>query len=227
MTRAELLDELARRIAAVARPHPVRVGIDGWHGVGKTTLADGLRDRLAARGRPVIRASIDDFHHPSAVRYRQGRYSGRGYYEDAFDLAALRRRLLAPLGLAGDRRYVTAAFDLDADAPVAPDEREAPPDAILLCDGIFLFRPELDDAWDYRVLVRRGSRAGSLRRALRRAGREPRTKEEWENLWRRYDEAWRLYQGGATGVGRFRRADAVVDNTNLNAPRLLPPYGAR
>jgi cytidylate kinase len=34
--------ELAERILAVERPHPVRVAIDGCSAAGKTTFADGL-----------------------------------------------------------------------------------------------------------------------------------------------------------------------------------------
>jgi uridine kinase len=85
MERIALLEELSGRIAAMERPHPVRVGIDGVDGVGKTTLANELVDPLRQRGLPVIRASIDGFHHPRTVRYRRGRSSPEGYYRDSFN----------------------------------------------------------------------------------------------------------------------------------------------
>src|SRR5687768_8892138 len=84
MNRPALLEALADRIAAVVRPHPLRVAIDGVDGVGKTTLANELVDPLRRRGRPVIRASIDGFHNPRSVRYRLGRSSPEGYYKDSF-----------------------------------------------------------------------------------------------------------------------------------------------
>ena len=72
---ASLLD---RRADAVASLHPdrvVRVAIDGVDGAGKTMLADALAPLIVAQGRPVIRASVDDFHNPREVRYARGKYS--------------------------------------------------------------------------------------------------------------------------------------------------------
>lgn len=53
------MDDIASQMAAIARPHSVRVAIDGVDAAGKTTFADELAPRLTALGRPVIRASID------------------------------------------------------------------------------------------------------------------------------------------------------------------------
>jgi uridine kinase len=82
MERAALLEVLADRITGVVRPHPIRVAIDGVDGVGKTTLANELVDPIRRRGVPVIRASIDGFHHPRSVRYRRGRRSPEGYFRE-------------------------------------------------------------------------------------------------------------------------------------------------
>src|SRR5215470_12010830 len=41
LLRQRVLDELARQIDAIHRPHPVRVAIDGIDAAGKTTLIDG------------------------------------------------------------------------------------------------------------------------------------------------------------------------------------------
>ena len=45
-------------------------------------LADELIEPLRARGRSVIRASIDGFHNPREIRHQQGRDCPKGYYED-------------------------------------------------------------------------------------------------------------------------------------------------
>ena len=95
MRRTELLDMLTRRIVDVRRSHPVRVAIDGVDGVGKTTLADELAFVVSRHDRPVIRASIDGFHHPRSVRYRLGRSSAEGYFRDSFDHAASPRLVSA------------------------------------------------------------------------------------------------------------------------------------
>jgi uridine kinase len=57
-------------------------------------LADELAPVVEAYGEVVTRISADDFLRPSEERYRQGRLSPEGYYEDSFDHAALRRAVL-------------------------------------------------------------------------------------------------------------------------------------
>jgi uridine kinase len=61
--------------------------------------------------------------------------------------------LLEPLGPGGDRRYRAAYFHGWRDAPIDSPERLAPRDAVLLVDGVFLLRPEINDRWDYRIFV--------------------------------------------------------------------------
>src|SRR5262245_16501194 len=119
MKRSIFIEELAERIAAVTRPHPVRVAIDGVDGVGKTTLADELVEPLRRHGRAVIRASIDGFHNPRSIRYKLGRTSPEGYFRDSFNYSALTTDLLTPLGPGGSRIYRSAVFDYRMDSEVA------------------------------------------------------------------------------------------------------------
>lgn len=216
-TRQAVLDELADRIVAIERPHPVRVAIDGVDAAGKTTLADELAPLVEARGRPAIRASLDGFHRPRAERYRRGADSPEGYYHDSFDYLALRAALLTPLGPDGDRRYRTAAFDYRADAPLVAPPREAAPDAILFLDGIFLLRPELVAAWDFSIFV-----AITFDEMIRRAvvrdrdlfGSEAAVRDRYE---RRYLPAQRTYLAQARPQ---ERVDVVVENTRPECPVL-------
>jgi uridine kinase len=153
LTRSALLAELARRIEAVRREHPVRVAIDGIDAAGKTTLADELVEPLQRLGRPVIRASIDRFHNCARVRHRRGRESPEGYYLDSFDHAGLVSALLAPLGPGGSRLYRSGIFDHRTDSPVREPAQRAAADAILLFDGVFLLRRELRRYWDFSVFL--------------------------------------------------------------------------
>src|SRR5262245_11296876 len=126
MKRATLIEVMAERIVSVTRPHPVRVAIDGVHGVGKAVLADELAGPVSNRGRPVIRASIDGLHNPRSFRYRLGRNSPEGYFRDSFNYPALTTVLLAPLGPGGTRRYRRAIFDYRTDSePTTPFETAA------------------------------------------------------------------------------------------------------
>jgi uridine kinase len=143
MERRELLKDLASRIAAVELAHPVRVAVDGVDAAGKTMLANELAQFIDGLGRPVIRASIDGFHNPAAIRRRRGSASPEGYFEDSFNYDALLSALLQPLGPSGSRDFRRAVFDFRADQPVETPIEHAPPNAILLFDGVFLLRPRL------------------------------------------------------------------------------------
>lgn len=153
MRRQEVLEQLAAHIGALSYPHPLRVAVDGIDTAGKTTLASELVRPLQARGRTVIRASIDSFHRPRNERYQRGADSSEGYYWDSFDYPALRDALLRPLGPLGSRRYRSSVFDVYSDRPRIGEEELAPENAVLVMDGVFLLRPELDDMWEYRVWV--------------------------------------------------------------------------
>lgn len=92
--RKHLLTELAHRVVLVSPDRTIRVAIDGADGAGKTTFADELGNSVSALGRPVIRASVDGFHNPKGVRYQRGRLSSRGFFDDSYNYAALKKYLL-------------------------------------------------------------------------------------------------------------------------------------
>jgi uridine kinase len=217
-SREEMVARLAGAIAAIERSHPTRVAIDGPDAAGKSTLADELERELRARGRDVIRASIDGFHRRGAERYRRGADSPRGYFEDSFDVAALRDVLLDPLGPGGDLRHVRAIFDFRRDEPLDRAVEVASSDAVLIVDGVFLLRRELHASWDLRVFVSAGLDE-TLRRALERDAALFGSRAEIERRYRaRYIPGQRLY------FARCRpeeAADLVVVNDDPSRPVLV------
>src|SRR5262249_54385929 len=108
---------------------------------------------ISKRGRAVIRASVDGFHNPRAVRYQLGRSSPEGYFRDSFNYAALTTKLLGPLSPGGSRLYCPAVFNYRTDSEIPIRFETAAPDAILLFDGVFLQRQELLSYWDLTVFV--------------------------------------------------------------------------
>ena len=152
-TRDELLSRLAEAVESITIAHPTRVAIDGPPAAGKTTLGDELAVVLRAQGREVIHASIEGFLLPRSRRYRRGEYSAEGCYHDSFDFDALHRVLLDSLGPSGDRRFQQAVYDRPTETTLSQPVTIAPPDAVLLFDGVFLLRPELIDQWDLRIFV--------------------------------------------------------------------------
>ena len=151
--RKEILKKIAHAIGGIGFPHPIRVGIDGLSASGKTVLADELAGLLQEHGKKVIRAGLDGFHNPPEIRHRQGPLSVEGYVEDSFDYMAVREKVLQPLGPGGDRKYVPEIFDHQKGEAQTVEPREAPEDAILLFEGVMLFRKELVEFFDFRILV--------------------------------------------------------------------------
>jgi len=200
------------------------VGIDGRSGAGKSTFGDELAGRLGDRGVRVVRSTTDSFHRPRGKRLRRGSTSGEGFYLDSYQLDVIVGELLEPFAR-GRRRVRVAAFDEPSDAPV--DEFVVvDPDAVLVFDGLFLHRPELRSYWTTTVFLEANQRCdqawldyllGDLpadveQRAAELDARLGRAR------WPRYRQGWATY---TEAVRPADRATLVIDNNDLNRPRLL------
>jgi uridine kinase len=216
--RAEVLTELAGLVLAVERPHPVRVAIDGCSAAGKTTLADELAQVLRDRTeREVIRAGIDYFKRAVELRTAYPVDSPEGYYLETWDDEAIRDRLLTPLGPDGDRRYTAALMDPSAQTTLDTPVVVAADDAVLLADGAFLQRPELDDYWDLRIYVDI-TFDEVLRRGIARDQRWMTSPEAAEHRYRtKYIPGEQLY---VDQIQPQTRAQLVLNNQDPTNPTL-------
>jgi uridine kinase len=192
------------------------LAVDGADAAGKSTFADALGARLAARGHEVVRASIDDFERPRAERYARGRYSAFGCYHDTFDYGTFRSLLVEPFRSGGrdaeHAPFTTAAFDLVADAPADLAPRTAGADAVLVVDGVFLNRPELRGIWHFSVWLD----VEAPERARRLAERDGLPTDPGDPLVRRYAGAHELYLDDAHPN---TAATAIIDNTDPRHPK--------
>jgi len=209
-----LADEL---VARKQEGRPLKVGIDGRSGAGKSTLADELGVAVSRKGYEVLGASVDDFHNPRERRHKQGEYSARGYYEDAFDYEAVRRSLLEPLSghdFPVACREVT--FDYREDLPVNAPPVNVGANCILLFEGLFLFRREINAYWDYRILLDIEPETALVRALVRD------TVESSDVIRRkyavRYEPAWQMY---AENENPEAKADLVIDNRDAANPQIL------
>ncbi len=202
MARADVL----ARVAALLPDHGpacVIVGIDGVDGAGKTTFADEL---AAAVSRATVRISVDDFHHVRAIRYRRGRDSAEGFWLDSFDYPRLIAYVFEPLRAI--RRYRPAAHDLRTDELLDPPWQTAPAGALVIVDGLFLFRDELAGRFDFVAFLDVPFEVAAERLAAR-------------------DRLCRTDRCVGASLRYFaacdpkRRADVLIDNSNLTFPRVV------
>ncbi len=134
---------------------PLLVGIDGVDGAGKTVLADELSILLQSRSqRQIVRVSLDGFHNPRAIRYQRGRDCPEGFYLDSYNYERFRACVVKPLKAGGSRQITVEIFDCDNDRAVDRQDTQASDQAIVLVDGIFLHRPELENVWDFSIFVK-------------------------------------------------------------------------
>jgi uridine kinase len=213
---ASLLSRLATAIVELHPKRIVRVAIDGVDGAGKTTLADALAPHVAGLARPIIRASVDDFHHPRAVRYARGRYSADGHYLDSYDYDSFQTLLLDPLSPDGSGRYIVRHFDLDNDRPFDLVTQQAQPIAALIVDGIFLHRPEIRSYWDLSIFLKVDFDVSVPRGAQR--GPATDSPDPDAPLNQRYVGGQMRYFDECAPE---QRADIVIDYNDLREPKIL------
>ena len=217
--RAAVLDHLIGRMLAFG-PRRVRVAIDGFSAAGKTSLGHELAQRLADAERVVLRASLDDFKRPWNERHLFDRLSGEGYYRHAYDIDAARRLLLEPAAPDGSGRVVLCSVDPLTQVDHSTTAIEMPDDGVLIVDGVFALRRELNSFWDLRVWVRIDPELSVRRGRARDADREAGI-EQAEALHRdRYLAAEILY---VNEVDPVAIADVVIDNTDFDSPILQRP----
>lgn len=217
--RARVLDRIVDMIDA-AGDRRVRIAVDGLTAAGKTSLGHELARAVARRGRSALRASLDDFKRPWREAHLYDRVSGEGYYRNAFDLAAARRLLLDPSGVTGDGRVALCSIDPITQIDHSATRTDMPPDGVLIVDGVFACRPELDPYWDLRIWVDIDPEL-SVRRGLARDAGMHDDPDEAEALHRdRYLASEMLY---IAEVDPRSFVEVIVDNTDIQRPRLVRP----
>jgi len=215
--RTALIKDVAARVAGIA-PGRLRVAIDGFTCAGKTSFGHELAAALRDLGRPTARASLDDFKNPwrEARELGYDRLSGEGYYRNAYDFRSACELLLEPAGPDGSGELVLCAHD-----PLTGEDHRtttvtAPPDAVLIVDSVFAFRPEYNQFWDYRIWLEVDAGL-ALRRGIARDAPMEGAAEAAGVHRDRYHAAEMIY---LAEVGPRALADLVIDNADFARPVL-------
>ena len=211
LVRPAVVAQVADSVPLAVGDDCVRVAVDGVDGAGKTVFADELAAELAARGREVVRVSADDWHQVRALRHARGRTSAEGFWLDSYDYPRLRAEVLDPLGPGGSREYRARGHDLATDEVLAGPVSQAPAGAVVVVDGLFLQRAELDGCFELVIWLD----VPFEETAARMAARDGTSPDPEDPSMQRYVGAQRTYFDLRSP---WARADLVVDNTDLAAP---------
>ena len=217
--RARVLDFLADTVDSLG-DHRLRVAIDGLTASGKTSLGHELAQRLARRGRPVLRASLDDFKRPWSERHLYDRVSGEGYYRNAFDRDAACKLLLDPSAPTAGGVVSLCSIDPITQLDHSAITTVMPANGVLVVDGVFAFRPEINAYWDLRVWVEIDAEL-SVRRGIERDAEMDGNADEAEALHRKRYLAGELLYMNEVDPRSF--VDVIVDNTHFDRPHLVRP----
>ncbi|MGH3548246.1 MAG: uridine kinase [Pseudonocardiaceae bacterium] len=210
-----MLTSVAERVLALGRGR-LRIGIDGLTAAGKTSFGHQLADRVGRAGRPVARACLDDFKRPWRDRHRYDRESGEGYYRNAYDYTTAINLLLEPSGPLGSGECTLCGIDPLTQVDHSSVRTQLAPDTVLIVDGVFAFRPEINCYWDFRIWLDVDPETSVHRGAERD---QYWACSEAEILHRtRYLPAERLYLAEVDPLGFV---DVVIDNTVFDQPIIL------
>ena len=215
LERSKLVERTALSILSLSARR-LRVSIDGLTAAGKTSFGHELADCISRAGRPTYRASLDDFKKPWRDRHLYDRESGEGYFRNAFDYPAVIQLLLEPFRPSGSGQCALCSIDPLTQVDHSSSVEHVAENGVLIVDGVFAFRPEINDHWDYRIWleidadtsIRRGAArdynwAGSAAESVHRD---------------RYLPAERIY---VAEVNPVRQADLIIDNSTFDRPRVL------
>ncbi|WP_420611094.1 uridine kinase family protein [Candidatus Poriferisodalis sp.] len=174
---------------------PVRVGIDGPGGSGKSRLAAEL-----VRCWPADVALVhgDDFGRPTVDPARSEQQIG-----GLFDLSRLERDVLEPHERGAPIRY--RRYDWSTDRP--GEWVTAPHDNALIVEGVYCAHPSIRDRYHFLIWVE-ADRPTRLARGLARDGQAAQTR--WEDIWMPVEDRYR---------SQHRPGDAahlVLDSTNTS-----------
>lgn len=148
-SRDSLLAEIQARRARVEGA--LIVGVSGIEGAGKSTLARDLAQALNDAGVRTHVVCIDRFLNPAPLRH-QGETLADAYYLNTFRFEDCAAQVLRPAKRDGALCGAMTVIDLETET-LEPEPLDVPDLAVLIVEGVFLFRPPLVDLFDLTIWI--------------------------------------------------------------------------
>lgn len=176
LTRDAAIHEIESWLADAEGRSPVVIAVDGHSAAGKSTFSQGLADRVGAA---IVNG--DDFYRVmnSSERARLSPAEGADLY---YDWERMRDEALKPLHDCRAARY--RPYDWERNSLMSRTI-SVRPQPIVIVEGLFVSRPELDSFNDLNVLVVSDPGA-RYRRQLNRADASQTWLERWDAAERWY-----------------------------------------
>lgn len=195
----------------------IRIAINGIEGTGKTVFAQKLTTYLNAKKIKAIHVTIDGFHFNKAFRYRQGRDSAKGYYEDSYNEIAFVEKVLKS-SQSENPNYTTATHDIETEEYLNIEPIEIDNNTVLITDGAYLFKPNYRNHWDLKIYLKTSFEI-AMERGIARdknlLGGIALAKEKYE---KRYHRASKIYLAENEPE---KIADIIIDNSKFNNLKLI------
>lgn len=214
MKEKELFELIQENILSIRnrKSKPVRIAINGIEGTGKTVFAEKLTEYLNFKKINTIQVSIDGFHFNKELRYKQGRDSAKGYYEDSHDEIGFVEKVLKS-SQSEIPNITKATHDLEIDQYLNLKPMEIDNKTVLITDGAYLFKPNFRENWDLKIYLKTSFET-AMNRGIERdkesLGGIDQTKEKYQ---KRYHKASQIYLKANEPE---KIADIIINNSDFN-----------
>ena len=128
------------------------IGIDGLGGAGKSTISAALAELLSKESYNITLLHIDDFIHPKSVRYNDNYSQWECYYNLQWRYDYLINEIVMPIKSGSDFNKDIELYDKDNDTYFFLNA-VIPIGSIVIIEGIFLQRQELNSIFDYMIYI--------------------------------------------------------------------------
>lgn len=133
-----LVEHVADAIDELPRDRRIAVAVDAAPPARADRLVELLVSELRLRGRAAVHVAERDFLRPASLRFEFGREDPDLFYTDWFDLGAIAREVLDPIGPGGSGQVLPRLWDAESDRAYRAQYVELKPGGVVLLEGPFL-----------------------------------------------------------------------------------------